>query len=381
MILTSRLIIIFLVVSLSTIACKSYNQSSEPELEEKPTIEEKKEIELNPQSLDYQYKADFYNEDLYYNFSEKSEQQKLEQSNKVIDYYTKAIAADPRNSSAYEGRANIYNRLEQYDKAIADLTQSIVVDPQNISAYSSRAKLYFLTLKEPSKAVDDLTKAISLATKDKSLPRDKSRPLPLYEFYHLRVLYKWRVYAYMELEQYDKAIADSDRIIALEPEEATNYNFRAYVYSEAKQYDLAIADYTKAIKLLPNYAHAYKNRGQTYAKLKQYDLAIADYTKALSSYSDYSSFGSNNVDYANAYVGRADVYRELKQYDLAIADYDNALKVYSEFAFAYKKRGEFYQELGNIAQARQDLEKAASLYQQQDNIEEYQIVQQQLQQL
>lgn len=64
-----------------------------------------------------------------------------------------------------------------------------------------------------------------------------------------------------------------------------------------------------------------------------------------------------------------------------MTDYENSLAVYAEFGFAYKHRGELYQKLGKLNLAKQDWDKAASLFQQQNNTEQYQIVQQLIQKL
>ncbi len=47
------------------------------------------------------------------------------------------------------------------------------------------------------------------------------------------------------------------------------------------EYDRAIADYDKAIALKPKYADFYNNRGIAYDKKGEYDRAIADYDKAI----------------------------------------------------------------------------------------------------
>ncbi len=46
-------------------------------------------------------------------------------------------------------------------------------------------------------------------------------------------------------------------------------------------YDKAIADYDKAIALNPKYADFYNNRGIAYNKKNEYDSAIADFDKAI----------------------------------------------------------------------------------------------------
>ena len=47
----------------------------------------------------------------------------------------------------------------------------------------------------------------------------------------------------------------------LKPAYADAYNNRGNAYVDLKQYDKAIADYTEAIRLKPDYAGAYYNRG------------------------------------------------------------------------------------------------------------------------
>ena len=58
------------------------------------------------------------------------------------------------------------------------------------------------------------------------------------------------------------------------------YN-RGVAYADKKDYDRAIADYDQAIRLDPNYAHAFNNRGVAYESKKDYDRAIADYDQAI----------------------------------------------------------------------------------------------------
>ena len=58
--------------------------------------------------------------------------------------------------------------------------------------------------------------------------------------------------------------------------QAITYNSRGYAYSNKGDTDRAIADYDRALRLDPNYAYAYNNRGNAYSDKGAYDRAIAD---------------------------------------------------------------------------------------------------------
>ena len=52
-------------------------------------------------------------------------------------------------------------------------------------------------------------------------------------------------------------------------------------YYKKTDYDRAIADYNRAIEIDPKYARAYGNRGLAYYKKTDYDRAIADYKRSV----------------------------------------------------------------------------------------------------
>ena len=63
---------------------------------------------------------------------------------------------------------------------------------------------------------------------------------------------------------YDKALADFNQAIQLDPTYVFAYNNCGNVYLHKGDYDKAIADYDKAIQLDPKYAGAYDNRVKAY---------------------------------------------------------------------------------------------------------------------
>ncbi len=82
-----------------------------------------------------------------------------------IEYYTKAIELDPKDTYAYFYRGGAYNNLGEYQKAIADCTKIIELNPKDTHAYNNRGIAYN-KLAEYQKAIDDYTKAIELDPKD-----------------------------------------------------------------------------------------------------------------------------------------------------------------------------------------------------------------------
>jgi len=88
-------------------------------------------------------------------------------------------------------------------------------------------------------------------------------------------------WACLDKGKYDDAIADFDKAIALDPNDAAAYGNRGNAYYSKGEVDRAIADYTKAIALDPNFADAYTNRGVVYYEKGNKEQTIADFRKVL----------------------------------------------------------------------------------------------------
>ena len=87
--------------------------------------------------------------------------------------------------------------------------------------------------------------------------------------------------AYLDLDQYDRAIDDYNQAIRLDPNSAPSYNNRGHWYYKKVQFERALEDYNLAIRLDPNLVFAYNNRGVAYANLGQHKQAIEDYDQAI----------------------------------------------------------------------------------------------------
>ena len=147
----------------------------------------------------------------------------------------------------------------------------------------------------------------------------------------------------------EESLAACSRIISRPKQEtrqslAKAYTGRGYAHYRQQDYQAAVADYTKAIALDPRFATAYINRGVAYRKLDRLKLAIADYSKAI----------RLKPDSVVAYNARGIVYRHLGQFDKAIADYSKAIRLKPDYAEAYNSRAFAYIAKGDIEKAIAD---------------------------
>jgi len=95
------------------------------------------------------------------------------------------------------------------------------------------------------------------------------------------IAYSNRGFAYYNKGQYDRAIANYDKAIKLDPKFAIAYNNRGIAYGQKGDDDRAFADFDTAIKLDPKSADTYYNRGIVYGQKGDYDRAIADFDTAI----------------------------------------------------------------------------------------------------
>ncbi len=265
--------------------------NSKEKSKEKPT-EEKVETK-NPNAADYYQKG----RSSYLLFTPKGFQD-------AIEYYNKAIQADPNFAPAYAGLGEVYSfigyyRLEikedyedQYIRSYENMLKALKLDANTIGTQRALA-LSYLHLRRMSEAEAAAKRAVELDPNDAESyfvlwavnGRDPDNPYirkALELDPNLVMAYIGLGTAYLSnkgdyvkaTEQYEKAVqlADSPQL----------HTYLGISLRTQGYLDKAVTEYLKAIKLDPNYASAYLNLGATLLYMGTLQDSIAQEKKAIS---------------------------------------------------------------------------------------------------
>ena len=161
--------------------------------------------------------------------------------------------------------------------ALRDLEEALQADPRNFWAYMSRGVIW-LQMESYQRAIADATQAIALN------PRNPDNWSP----YNLRAM------AHLLLKEYEAAAQDWEKARQFNlPRELLHVNLysRGDALRLAGDLPGAIAECTKSIQLLPT-AEAYDNRGMAYSQKGDKDLALADFRTAARGFGTKQDFAN-----------------------------------------------------------------------------------------
>src|ERR1039457_4912234 len=161
---------------------------------------------------------------------------------------------------------------------------------------------------------------------------------------------------YLAMERYDDALADFNRAIELNPDQAWAIGSRGVTYLAMERYDDALADFNRAIELNPDQAWVIGIRGETYRLMERYDDALADLNRAI----------VLDPDQDWAIGSRGETYRLMERYDDALADFNRAIELDPDQDWAIGSRGETYRLMERYDDALADFNRAIELDPDQD---------------
>jgi len=163
--------------------------------------------------------------------------------------------------------------------------------------------------------------------------------------------YNNRGAVYAGLGQYDRALADYERALAIDPDFSRALNNRGTAFQRIGDFEKARADFDQAINLDPANPDLRYNRGNLFMAMENYDLAIRDYTAAV----------TLRPAHLEAWNNRGNAYCRNGDYDRGIADYDRVLSADPEYIEAYNNRAVAFFLKKDYDRAWQDVNKLRAL--------------------
>jgi tetratricopeptide (TPR) repeat protein len=168
--------------------------------------------------------------------------------------------------------------------------------------------------------------------------------------------YRRRGSIYYLKRDYDRAIADFEQAVRLDPKISADglelsYRARAWVFFGKREFDRAISDFDRAIRHAPNSSAALMDRGAAYRARGDFDRAIADLDQAI----------RLSPQDSKTYALRAVAHAQKRDYDRAFADFDQALRLDPNSYTAFNNRGFVYNLMGQPDRALADLNEAIRL--------------------
>ena len=251
----------------------------------------------------------------------------------AVEDYNEGLKLMPEDKNMLLNRAVCQTALKNYDEAQESFDRLMQLDRRNDRAYIGLAQMN-LARKDTTAALDNLNPGIALSKKNASAYVMRSE---IYTRSH---------------HDFERALADMDSAIMLEPHYSGFFINRAYMKYNLDDYFGAMADYDYAIGLDPASQEAHFNRGLLRAEVGDNNKAISDFDFVLKS----------NPSNFMALYNRALLHMRTGQFRNAVNDFTAILKKYPEFEAGYMARGEAKRRMGDIRGSEADMEKAMSIF-------------------
>ncbi len=226
---------------------------------------------------------------------------------------------------AWKQLGDIYRSLERFEEAIEAYQQASTLDPAFAWPYHSLGLIY--------EQQRDFEPAVAMYRQ--AIPRHKND--------RDRVL-SWQRLGDVShaLNRYAEAIEAYQRVIELNPQDATSWNSLGTAQAALEHYEAAIKAFERAIELDPAFAWPYHNLGLVYERRTEYEAAIPYYRQALERH-------YQPLDAATSWQNLGNIYQALERHPEAIEALSKATKLNPNNALAWDSLGEAYR-----AVARQD---------------------------
>lgn len=211
--------------------------------------------------------------------------------------WTDTLKKYPNAIVALTNRGAYFNDLDQFDKALADFNKALKINPRHFDALIGRGNLY------------------------------------------------------RKIGKYEKSLKDSEMAISINAKDERSYINIGGFYFQEQEYDKSLEATDKALAINSNNADAIMNKAILFSVLGNHEASIPFFSKHI----------QLRPSDERAYLYRAISYQMLNQNQAALQDFNRALQLNPQNGQAYAKRSELHVQMGNKPQALKDAKKAKSL--------------------
>ncbi len=252
------------------------------------------------------------------------------QFDQAIAAYNAALALKNAYPEALFGRAAANLGKQQYPPALADVGQALLLRPNWAGALLLRGQI-----QEALGQFDDANASFGQARLS-----DPNNP------------YLYAEMGSLALKRQDTAgaIANYEKSLSLyEPNAGAHFSL-AQLYFNRRDFETALKHFQRVEQLDSKWPRANYWIGRSYEFLNKASEAQAALEKTV----------QQEPNFVEGHFELANVYRTQGKRDQALAEYGAALKLQPEYGPAWLNKGQVYEELVNLSQARAAYEKAAA---------------------
>lgn len=262
---------------------------------------------------------------------------KMDRKKEIIEAATKGLALAPKNASLYEIRANTYYFDFQPQKALIDYRQMLKYEKRNARYYNNYLKL-----------LTEMRNDSEIFSVYDTFIKEKKEGAQFEDDQFVSDIYFYTALAYQRQDNAKRAVELLDEAVKDSPDSFSYLNNRALFLRQIGEYDRALADMQKLIELHPRAEQTYIHRAGVYQRLKQYDNARKDLLKAL-------SLGTNDDgvygDLANMYLQLNDYTNAKKYFEIFLTKNGNSPSALSNYAYALFDMKDYVGSLQNFKKA------------------------------
>ncbi|MFB0564589.1 MAG: tetratricopeptide repeat protein [Candidatus Aminicenantaceae bacterium] len=291
----------------------------------------------------------------------------INEPNRALSYLEKVVKSKPDNIEAHAHLASVYTKLRSYESAVSSYKKVIQLDEKRDDAHYGLG-LTYVKMRRPNDAVSPLKKAVDLNPNNmegyyelgsvyEDL-RDFAKAAEMYEDYiNLKPETMWAGYLRLglcraELGQFEEAIAAFKEALKEKPVDVKiNYNL-AEAYYKSKQYDKAAEAYNKLMQINPEQATTYYGK-----KVKMYDEA-GMFDNAIEAAKQVCEL---NPESELAVYNLGIMYSKQGKYNESIETFRHALTIRPNYDLAYYNIGLNYFNLKKFKEAVEAFEKFVAI--------------------